>query len=113
MNYLWAAAIFTAGELLGLVIFHFLKKALGPPATSKAAKGAVLKGVLERLTLFTGLLHGFPQIIIAFGALKLGTRLHEEQGSEISNSYFLAGNLISILLAMAYAIATKSLWEAG
>ncbi|MEK0371020.1 MAG: hypothetical protein QQN55_07695, partial [Nitrosopumilus sp.] len=58
-----------------------------------------------------GLLHGFPQIIIAFGALKLGTRLHEEKGSEISNTYFLTGNLISILMAMIYTIVTKELWR--
>jgi len=60
--------------------------------------------------LFTGLLHGFPQILIAFGALKLGTRLYEDKESDISNSYFLVGNLISILLAMLYAIIAKKLW---
>ncbi|MEA1991969.1 MAG: hypothetical protein U9N58_07225, partial [Thermodesulfobacteriota bacterium] len=57
-----------------------------------------------------GLLHGFPQILIAFGALKLGTRLHEEKQDEISNNYFLLGNLILIFLSMLYTIITKELW---
>ncbi len=43
-------------------------------------------------------------------ALKLGTRLHEEKQDEISNNYFLLGNLISIFLAMLYTIITKGLW---
>jgi hypothetical protein len=61
--------------------------------------------------IYTGLLHQFPQIIIAFAALKLGTRLHEEKACEISNTYFLVGNLISILLALIYTIITKAIWE--
>jgi len=110
MRYLTAAAIFVIGELVGLLIFAAVKRTIGPAKTSPAAKASVIKGILERAVMFTGLLHGFPQILIAFGALKLGTRLHEEKESEISNSYFLVGNLVSILLAMLYAIITKKLW---
>ena len=66
-------------------------------------------GGLERAVLFAGLLHEFPQILIAFGALKLGTRLHEEKESEITNNYFLVGNLISIFLSMLYTIITRRL----
>lgn len=112
MKYLTATAIFVVGELVGLLIFAFVKSAIGPPKTSPARKASVLKGILERAVLFTGLLHGFPQILIAFGALKIGTRLHEDKETEISNNYFLVGNLISILLAMLYAIITKKLWGA-
>lgn len=111
MEYLYFTIVLLLGELLGLIVFGLLKKYLGPGKDSSARKGAVPKGILERLTLFIGLLHGFPQIIIAFGALKLGTRLHEEKGSEISNTYFLTGNLISILMAMIYTIVTKELWR--
>jgi hypothetical protein len=111
MDYLYIAVVFLLGELLGLIVFGLLKKFLGPDKSSSAYKGAVFKGILERLTLFTGLLCGFPQIIIAFGALKLGTRLHEDKGSEISNTYFLTGNLISIFMAMIYTIITKELWR--
>lgn len=110
MKYLTATVIFVIGELVGLLIFAAVKSAIGPPKTSPARKASVVKGILERAVLFTGLLHGFPQILIAFGALKLGTRLYEDKESDISNSYFLVGNLISILLAMLYAIITKKLW---
>jgi hypothetical protein len=110
MKYLTATVIFVIGELVGLLIFAAVKRAIGPPKTSPARKASVVKGILERAVLFTGLLHGFPQILIAFGALKLGTRLYEDKESDISNSYFLVGNLISILLAMLYAIIAKKLW---
>ncbi len=111
MEYLYFTIVLLLGELLGLIVFGLLKKFLGPAKDSPTWKGTAVKGILERLTLFIGLLHGFPQIIIAFGALKLGTRLHKEKGSEISNTYFLSGNLISILMAMIYAIVTKELWR--
>lgn len=72
---------------------------------------SILKDILERLVLFTVLIHGYPQILIAFAAIKLGTRLHEEQNTEISNTYFLAGNFISILLAMISSIIVKAIWK--
>lgn len=111
MNYLWAFLVFVCGEGLALVIFWALKKAIGPPQDSSASRWAVAQGVLERLTLLIGLLHDFPHVLIAFGAFKIGTRLREDLNSHISNNYFLTGNLISIMLAMIYAIITKSLWR--
>jgi len=49
-------------------------------------------------------------MLIAFGAMKLGTRLHHEEGSEISNTYFLVGNLLSIFTAIVTVIITKIIW---
>lgn len=109
MNYLWAVLVFSGGEIIGLMLFALLKKYIGPPIKSRANKTSTIKGILERLTMLIGLIHGFPQILIAFGAIKLGTRLHEEKECEISNNYFLIGNLISILLAMIYAVIVKML----
>ena len=51
-------------------------------------------------------------MLIAFGAMKLGTRLHTEEGSDISNTYFLVGNLLSMLLAMISSVVTKAIWQA-
>ena len=62
------------------------------------------------MVLFTALLHDYPQILIAFAALKLGTRLHHEEGSDISNTYFLLGNLMSIFIAIVAAIIAKKIW---
>jgi hypothetical protein len=105
--YVTAAIVFLIGELVSLFIFAALKKAMKLPKTSPARKASVVKGILERGVMFVGLLHGFPQILIAFGALKIGTRLHEDKESRISNNYFLVGNLISVLLAMLYAIIAQ------
>lgn len=110
MRYLWATIVLVVGELMSLIIFAAVHKTIGSSSTSLARKASVAKGILERAVLFTGLLHGFPQILIAFGALKLGTRLHEDKDSDISNNYFLVGNLLSILIAMLYAIITKHFW---
>jgi len=110
MKYLTAAGIFVIGELVCLLIFAILKRAMKLPKASPARKASVAKGVLERAVLYIGLLHGFPQILIAFGALKIGTRLHEDKQRKISNNYFLVGNLISILLAMLYAIIAQKFW---
>ena len=107
--YLSATIVFVVGELLSLFIFSAVKKSIGPRETRPARIASTAKGILERAVLFTGLLHGFPQILIAFGALKLGTRLHDDKESQISNNYFLVGNLVSMFLAMLYAIVTKHL----
>ena len=111
MKYLWALALFAIGEILSFLIFIIVKKNMVSKENSTAIKGATAKGILERAVMLTGLLHGFPQILIAFGALKLGTRLHDDKNSEISNNYFLLGNLISILLAMVYAIIIQGFWN--
>ncbi len=109
MRYGYAAIVFGCGEVAGLIIFWALGRHFTPDRSGRPDVGAALKGILERLVLFTALLHGYPQMLIAFGTMKLGTRLHHEQDSEISNSYFLVGNLISILLAMLYTIITNAL----
>ena len=111
MNYFLAAVVVAVGEVVSLFIFHLLKKSVGPPKNSPALNASVLKGMLERAVLLTGLMYGFPQILIAFGALKLGTRLHTEKENEVSNTYFLVGNLISMLLAMIYAVVIGKLWN--
>ena len=111
MKYLYAIAIFAAGELISLLIFGVIRKQFAPTESSSAGSASIVKGILERVVLFTGLLFGFPQILIAFGALKLGTRFSTEQESRISNDYFLVGNLISILLALVYTIIVKAIWN--
>ena len=111
MKYLYVIAIFAAGELISLWIFAVIRKLLAPTESGTAGRASIAKGILERAVLFTGLLFGFPQILIAFAALKLGTRFSTEQQSKISNEYFLVGNLISILLALIYTIIVKALWN--
>ncbi|MEE9401600.1 MAG: hypothetical protein V3V47_00210 [Desulfobacteria bacterium] len=110
MGYVQAFIVFVCGEIVGLLLFPTLTHYLGPQNASAWDNKAILKGVLERLVLFTGLLHDYPQILIAFAAMKLGTRLHHEEGGEISNTYFLVGNLLSIFIAIVAVIVTKRIW---
>jgi hypothetical protein len=76
MKCVYALVVFVVGELIALCIFAAVKRLLGPPPDSPAYKQSSARGILERAVLYTGLLYGFPQILIAFAALKLGTRLH-------------------------------------
>jgi len=110
MDYFSAFIVFVCGEIVCLLFFPILTHYLGPLNVSAWNIKAILKGILERLVLFTALLHDYPQILIAFAAMKLGTRLHHEEGSDISNTYFLLGNLVSILIAIVAAIITKKIW---
>ncbi len=69
----------------------------------------MLLGVLERLFLYVGLMQGFGQTLILFGALKIGARLKNEK-DKISNDYFLVGNLVSVLLVFS-TIAILNYWN--
>jgi hypothetical protein len=109
MGLLTPCLVFVVGEGLATLIFHLLKKALGNKQVGRPGLSPVARGALERLTMLVGLLAGFPHILTAFGALKISTRLREDQDDHISNTYFLAGNLISLLLAMVYAWVIRDL----
>ena len=111
MQYIYAFLVFVAQEAVGLIVFPILNHYLGPENGRVWDRKAILKGILERLVLYTALIYGYPQMLIAFGAMKLGTRLHTEQGSEISNTFFLVGNLISMLLAIVSSVVTKAIWQ--
>lgn len=110
MPYLIALVVFVCQELVGILLFPLLSRWLGPKGNRAWDAKSIFKGVIERLVLFTALIHNYPQMLIAFGAMKLGTRLHDEKDTAISNTYFLVGNLLSMLLAMIGAIVTQKLW---
>jgi hypothetical protein len=109
MNHLCAAIVFIIGEFICIYVFNYIKKTLGPDKERSFAKLSIWKGILERLVMFIGLIYGYPQILIVFGALKLGTRLHQDKDDNITNNYFLVGNFVSLLMAMIYTIVTKRL----
>jgi len=111
LQYIPALIVFICQEVVGLIVFPVMSQYLGPESIKAWDCKSILKGVLERLVLLTALIHGYPQILIAFAAMKLGTRLHEEKKTEISNTYYLAGNFLSILLAMISSIIIKAIWQ--
>lgn len=67
----------------------------------------MLKGILERLVIYVGILSGYPHTLTLFGALKIGTRIKNEH--PISNDYYLIGNLMSVLLVLIYLIVVRYL----
>ena len=111
LQYISVLLVFICQEVVGLIVFPIMNRYLGPEGIKAWDLKSILKGILERLVLFIALIHGYPQILIAFAAMKLGTRLHEEENTEISNTYFLAGNFLSILLAMISSIIIKAIWQ--
>jgi len=103
---------FLIGELLiNFSVFKYLKryfkyderKANSEENSSKPFLGldlSIVKGILERFTIYFCLVIGLPQVLIVFGAIKIGTRL--EKTKEVTNDYFLVGNFISILTSAIY-----------
>jgi hypothetical protein len=103
---------FLIGELLiNFSVFKYLKryfqyderKANSEENSSKPFQGmdlSIVNGILERFTIYFCLVIGLPQVLIVFGAIKIGTRL--EKTKEVTNDYFLVGNFISILTSAIY-----------
>ncbi len=98
MNWLWLLLSYLIMETIINVVFHIVSRKL---KSDENRVLSVFKGLLERIFLITGLLLGFPQVIIAFGALKIGTRF--QRNSKISNDYFLIGNFISLMAALIFS----------
>jgi len=93
-------SIFFIGEIIATVLFKMIQYYLEKKVNSKIDR-AVIKGILERLFLFLALVHAFPQALIAFAAIKLGTRFIENE-NKISNDYFFIGNITSLLIVIFY-----------
>ena len=104
--------IFILGEvLLNFTFFRYLKsyfkfresEANKENETSKRFLGlplSVFKGGLERFIVYLCLIIGVSQIVIVFGALKIGTRI--DKNEKIKNDYFLIGNFSSLFIAILY-----------
>ncbi len=97
MNWLLLVVAYLVMESIINLVFHFVSRKL---KSDENRKLSVFKGVLERIFVITGLMLGYPHVIIAFGALKIGTRF--QGSSRITNDYFLIGNFISLLAALLF-----------
>lgn len=97
MYWLWIILSYVVMESIINGVFQIVRNKL----QSDENRGiSIFKGVLERIFLITGLLLGYPHVIIAFGALKIGTRF--QRNNQVSNDYFLIGNFISLLTALLF-----------
>jgi hypothetical protein len=106
LSYLY---VFSSCELVSLVVFPVFRRLIVGRPIFKKPDIETFKGVLERLVIFVGLTSGHSTVLVMFGALKLGTRLHDEGEKNVSNNYFLIGNFLSALIAIAGAIISKRL----
>jgi hypothetical protein len=99
--------IFIIGEIIATIIFKFMEYSLEKNIVYKI-NISVIKGILERLFLFLCLIHNLPQALIAFVAIKIGTRFLPENGTKISHDYFFIGNITSLLIVVLYYSIWKS-----
>jgi uncharacterized membrane protein len=102
-EFIWYASGYVVGEIIALIVFPFIRKFVAKEKFLKGFDIETLKGTVERLLLFTGLLFGYAPVLILFGTVKLGTRLtiekeRDKEEAKISNNYFLIGNFISALI---------------
>lgn len=89
-------------ETAAFILFAWLnKKFMGSECATD--RKLMLKGALERILVFWGLLAGYPHVITAVAAIKLGTRLDEHTREKIENDYFIVGSFTSLLLAIVSA----------
>lgn len=98
MNWFWLIFSYVIMEIIINGVFQIVSAKL---KSDENRRISIFKGILERLFLVVGLILGYPHVIIAFGALKIGTRF--QKNSKISNDYFLIGNFISLLTAIMFS----------
>jgi hypothetical protein len=103
---------YTIGEILAYVAFAIIRKTLaksyynpdneetGHKNTPKPSETVdIFRGLIERAFISICLINGIFQGLIVFGTLKVATRLSAPKDN-ISNSYYLIGNMTSILIAI-------------
>ena len=101
------SCIFVSCELIAFMVFPVVRRLIAGRPILKKPDIETFKGILERLVIFVGLTTGHSTVLVMFGALKLGTRLHDEGDKDVSNNYFLIGNFLSVLIAITGAVISK------
>ncbi len=90
-------------EALAALVFYLLARWNSPDGTKSARLSwrGLFKGWVERAFLVYAFLRGYPQALTFFAALKIATRIKDE--NHISNDFYLIGNIISVCLAILYS----------
>jgi hypothetical protein len=104
---IYFSAIFIIGEIVfNTSLFPYLKKHFSKKQGVDGSRKilcfdiSTFKGLQERFVLYFALSINLPQILIVYGALKIGTRF--EKNEKIKNDYFLIGNFSSIIISILY-----------
>lgn len=103
-------AIFILGELIvNRTIFRYIKNYFNDSISDELQVDqkkflgfsiSVFKGIIERFLIYYALILNISQILIVFGAIKIGTRF--DKNNKIKNDYFIVGNFFTILISILY-----------
>ena len=114
-GYVYFALLIIIGEIFFYLAFEAILRQFNLLKTGNKAR-EIFKGVLERVMLAIGIAHGITTVIVAFGVLKVATKLslsaadHERRDEVQShNDYFLVGNLMSLVFGIIYALVAIKL----
>lgn len=97
-----------AGELVIHPLFYLTSVLLGKQNRDKLTFRTIFKGILERTFVVIVLWLEVASALTLLGALKIATRIKDDD-DKVSNDFFLAGNLISILFGFAYFFVLRNL----
>jgi len=99
---LFQVLLISAGEVILFLMFWLF--GMYRKGKFKDHFKSVLKGMFERAFLTLSFVFDFSVALVFFSALKLGTRLDEDNKSTFSNDQFLIGNMVSVLAAFLYSL---------
>jgi hypothetical protein len=99
-----------SGEIVIHLLLYVISRSIGNPNRDRINVATILKGVLERTFVTIVLILGLPSALTVLGALKIATRIKDEE-SKVSNDFFLMGNLISIIFGIIYFLVYVELFR--
>lgn len=124
------ALAYVIGELIAYIVFTFIRNKFKSNTLDDEASNSstddrsedsvtfdnndnskktveIVRGLVERGFLTICFINGIFQGLIVFGTLKVATRL-SDKSDNISNSYYLIGNMVSILISfLQYGLYLK------
>ena len=112
-GYLKFLGMVVVGEILFILLFSLVSRLFNFGVGRDQFFKEMFKGFLERIMLSVGIAHGVPTVVILFGALKVATKIsiavsdNNKDHVAKHNDYFIVGNLMSVILAIAYAVLAK------
>src|SRR5262245_28398483 len=80
-GYFYFLLIILVGEMVFHLLFWLVKWSFALREFGTKSR-EVFKGIIERLMLSVGIAHGIPTVVIAFGALKVATKLSLSSGND-------------------------------
>lgn len=101
--------VFLIGEVLAFPFYYVLHRHLSKKDVNGVVNMETVKGWSERIVLLFGLWLGYPHVLTLFSALKIANRFKIEESDDLEKSYFVIGNLVSVLLVFVYLVIARVL----